>query len=192
MKAKRHTAILVDEMNIMHQLHRIGIQGINPWDTFYLTLQTYLGHQAEKHFYGANVPEETFPERFLKRTRFFNALERKRIMVHQGHTVLNSNGKMIEKGVDVLLAMDLSALALKGCQDIVVCTGDSDMVPAIQRAQLHGARVHVVVSENIPAALITEVADEVIPLEDVIKRIPKSHVLLRGLPQNLFKESVAG
>lgn len=192
MKITRRTAILVDEMNVMHQLHRIGIQGINPWDKFYCALQSYLGHQSEKHFYGANVPEETFPERFLKRTRFFNALERKRIAVHQGHTILDTNGRMIEKGVDVLLAMDLSTLALKGYQDIVVCTGDSDMVPAIQRAQLHGAKVHVVVSFNTPAALITEVADEVIRLEDVIKQIPKRHVLLRELPQNLFKESVAG
>lgn len=192
MKFKRRTAILVDEMNVMHQLHRIGIQGINPWDTFYCALQTYLGHQSEKHFYGANVPEETYPDRYLKRTRFFKALERSRISVHQGHTVLGTNGQMIEKGVDVLLAIDLSAFAFEGYQDIVICTGDSDMVPAIQRAQLHGAKVHVVVSENIPAALITEVADEVIRLEDIIKQIPKSNVLIRELPQNLFKESVAG
>lgn len=186
------SAILVDEMNIMGQLHRIGVKGINPWNAFYEALQRYIGYPAEKHFYCANVPESTHPERHSKRAGFFRALTNKDINVHEGFTVLDTKRNFVEKGVDVMLAMDLSQFALEGTKDIIVCSGDTDLVPAIQRAQFYGSRVHVVVSENIPAALITECADVVIRLEDVLQWIPKRHIVLEHrTKQNFFKESVA-
>lgn len=187
-----HSAILVDEMNVIGQLHRIGVKGINPWNAFYEALQGYIGYPAEKHFYGANVPESTHPERHNKRAGFFRALSNKDINVHEGFTVFDTNNKFIEKGVDVMLAMDLSLFALNGTKDIIVCSGDSDLVPAIERAQSYGARIHVVVSENIPAAQIIECADVVIRLEDVLRWIP-TRCIVKGhqTKQNFFKESVA-
>lgn len=186
------SAILVDEMNIMGQLHRIGVQGINPWNAFYESLQRYIGYPSEKHLYGANVPELTHPERHTKRAGFFRALGRDDIQVHEGFTVVSDGNKFIEKGVDVMLAMDLAIFAMDGTQDIIVCSGDSDLVPAIKRAQMYGARVHVVVSKNIPAAMITEIADVVIRLEDVLSWIEPQHILWQDRSKtNFFKESVA-
>lgn len=186
------SAILVDEMNVMGQLHRIGVQGINPWNAFYEALQNYLGYPAEKHFYCANVPILTHPERHTKRAGFFKALSKRDINIHEGFTVVNSDKQFIEKGVDVMLAMDLSLFALDGTKDIIVCSGDTDLVPAIERAQFYGSRVHVVVSENIPAAIITEIADVVIRLEDVLSWIPPHKILRKNQTKpNFFKESVA-
>lgn len=187
------SAILVDEMNVIGQLHRIGVQGINPWNAFYVALQNYIDCSSQKHFYGANVPELTHPERHLKRVRFFHALKAKDIHVHEGFTVANTHGtSFIEKGVDVMLALDMVLLALGGAKDIIVCSGDTDLVPAIRRAQLFGARVHVVVSKNIPAAMITEVADVVIPLEKVLSWIDPERILLKNQTKsNFFTERVA-
>lgn len=186
-------AILVDEMNVMGQLHSIGVKGINPWNAFYEALQQYIGYPAEKHFYGANVPELTHPERFSKRTGFFRALKRDDIQVHEGFTVLDSQQRLIEKGVDVLLAVDLSLFALDGVKDIIVCSADGDIAPAIERAQFYGSRVHVVVSSNVPAAHVISVADNIIRLEDVLSWIPSRHVLRSNHKKpNNFKERVAG
>lgn len=191
-KEQSALAILVDEMNVVGQLHRIGIQGIKPWNVFYEAIQQRIGLTGKKHFYGANVPRITHPDRHKKRKGFFQALSKHDILVHEGFTVLDSNNQLTEKGVDVMLAMDLSLFALDGYKDIVVCSGDTDLVPAIERAQFYGARVHVVVSENIPAAMITERADTVIRLEDILMSIPPQHILpMERKKPNFFKESVA-
>ncbi|MEX3625040.1 NYN domain-containing protein [Viridibacillus arvi] len=177
MKHSRNAAILVDEMNVIGQLHRKGIKGIRPWNIFYQEIQRHLGIRAEKHFYCSNVPKEQFPERFVKRLGFFNDLRRSEISVHEGFVVTNARKQLIEKGVDVLLAMDLSQFAMEGVQDIVICTGDGDLVPAIKRAQTYGARIHVVVSKFIPAANIVDVADTVISLETILARIPEHKIM---------------
>ncbi|MEK4487981.1 NYN domain-containing protein [Psychrobacillus sp. FSL H8-0484] len=163
------SAILVDEMNIMGQLHSIGVKGVNPWFSFYEALESYLGHNAEKHFYCSNVPIELFPERHLKRAGFFNALKRASINVHEGFTQLDSEDKLVEKGVDVMVAMDINKFSYQGYTDIIVCSGDSDYVPAIEEAKANGAKIHVVISYNIPAAKMAAIADVVIPLDRVLK-----------------------
>lgn len=172
-------AILVDEMNIIGQLHRIGVQGINPWVTFYQAIEEYLRLPTDFHMYCANVPEDTHPEQHQKRKGFFQALEKVEIQVHQGFTVATKDESLLEKGVDTLLSLDLSNFALDGYKDIVVCSGDGDLVPAIEQAQLYGSRVHVVVSKAIPAKHVVQVADNILPLEDVLNWLSPKHVKLK-------------
>lgn len=183
-----NSAILVDEMNVIGQLHRIGIEGIQPWSAFYKAIQDFIGFPTENHFYCSNVPE-LMNTRYQKRGRFFRALERDGILVHEGFSVLDSKEKLVEKGVDVMLGMDISLFALDGVKDIIVCSGDSDLVPAIERAKFYGSRVHVVVSKNIPATRIIDAADVIIRLEDVLKYIPLHSIVKSSIKkQNFIKE----
>ena len=182
------SAILVDEMNVIGQLHRIGIEGIQPWSAFYKGIQDLIGFPTENHFYCSNVPE-LMNTRFQRRGRFFHALRRDGIEVHEGFSVLDSREKLVEKGVDVMLGMDISLFALDGVKDIIVCSGDSDLVPAIERAKFYGSRIHVVVSKNIPAAHIIDAADVIIRLEDVLKYIPSHNIVKSSIKkQNFIKE----
>ncbi|MER2005869.1 MAG: NYN domain-containing protein [Psychrobacillus sp.] len=182
------SAILVDEMNVIGQLHRIGIEGIQPWSAFYKGIQDLIGFPTENHFYCSNVPEH-MNTRFQRRGRFFHALKRDGIEVHEGFSVLDSQEKLVEKGVDVMLGMDISLFALDGVKDIIVCSGDSDLVPAIERAKFYGSRIHVVVSKNIPAAHIIDAADVIIRLEDVLKYIPSHSIVKSSIrKQNFIKE----
>jgi len=171
------TAIMVDEMNVIGQLHRIGIKGINPWNAYYEAIQQYFGLEGEKHFYCSNVPEETYPKQFMKRLGFFNALRNLNIDVHEGFVVKDHQGKLVRKAVDVLLGMDITLLAMSGMKDIIICSGDSGLVPAIKRAQSYGTHVHVVVSKKTPAANIVDVADSVVSLEEILQEIPKQMII---------------
>jgi uncharacterized LabA/DUF88 family protein len=185
------SAILVDEMNVMVQLHRLGIKGIKPWTAFYDATQRNLNMPTEYHLYGANVPAKIHPERHRLRSGFFRALKRDGITVHEGFSVLDRKSNLVEKGVDVLLSLDLSGFALEGYKDIVVASADGDLVPAIERAQRYGSRVHVLVSKHVPAAHITQAADSVIHLEDIVKCISPKHIVQQPFDRGLktFKES---
>lgn len=51
---------------------------------------------------------------------------------------------LIQKGVDMRIGLDIASLALKRLvTDIVVVTGDSDMVPALKLARREGLRVYL-------------------------------------------------
>jgi len=171
----KKTAILVDEMNMIQQLHRLGIHGFNPWNAFYQALQRWIGDKkGVKAFYCANVPKEDAEHE--KRNNFFEGLINHNIKVSVGTVVYDANSKRIAKGVDVALALDIVEHARSGVQDIFICTGDADVVPAIIRAQELGSRVHVVVSRAIPAKNITLAADSVVRLEDILETMPPHRI----------------
>lgn len=171
------TAILVDEMNVIQQLRRLGIHGFNPWNAFYEALQRWNGDKKGiKAFYCANVPKEEAEHD--KRQRFFNVLQNHNINVSVGTVVYGTNSRRIAKGVDVSLALDIVEHARNGVQDIFVCTGDADVVPAIIRAQEIGSRVHVVVSRAIPAKNVSLAADSVVRLEDVLETMAPHRIKL--------------
>ncbi|WP_066298119.1 NYN domain-containing protein [Bacillus sp. FJAT-29937] len=186
-------AILVDEMNAMKQLHNLGIEGIRPWSQFYEVIEEYFTNSdtpAERHFYCANVPEKIDAHRHQRREGFFNALIRNGITVHKGFAVLDRNKKLVEKGVDMLLGLDLVDLSLEGFDEIIVFSADGDIVPAIQRAQANGAIVKAVLNFNMPAGNIAGAVDEVIRLKDVLQYIPSEHLPRRDVKIQNFKESV--
>ncbi|MED3576021.1 NYN domain-containing protein [Cytobacillus praedii] len=184
-------AILVDEMNAMAQLHELGVKGIRPWSQFYKAIEehfTTTKTPAECHFYCANIPEKLDSQRHHLREGFFKALIRDGITVHKGFAVLDRNKRLIEKGVDVLLSLDLVDLSLEGFDEIIVFSADGDIVPAIQRARANGAIVKAVLSFTMPAGNIAESVDEIIRLKDVLKFIPSIHLLELKNPN--MKESV--
>lgn len=194
MKTKmRKTAILVDEMNAMVQFHRLGIEGIRPWRQFYKTVETYFASNqapAEYHMFGCNVPKGLDEERFELRERFFSALFRDGINVHKGFTVLDQQNKLVSKGVDVLLSLNLVDLSFEGYDEIFVFSANSDIVPAIQRARENGAVVKAILSSNVPAGRMAKAVDEIIRLEDIIRLIPSKHLPRREIKSKTnFKES---
>ncbi|USK62305.1 NYN domain-containing protein [Peribacillus asahii] len=124
------TAILIDEMCMMYQLHNIGVEGVNPWNAFYETVSEYFGQSNEVvfHFYGNNVPREMDGERFEKRERFFNALQRHNIQVFHGFSVIDSQNRLLSKGIDVLMSINMLDLAREGYEDIILATASSNLV----------------------------------------------------------------
>lgn len=161
--------ILVDEMNIMYQLHRMNVRGFAHWSTFYQTIESMIGNPCVAHFFCANVMKTPEMEQVhQKRADFFNALRESSIQVHEGFSVLNANKRNLEKGVDVLLAMEIYKASLAGVRDIFLCSADSGLYPAIKEAQSNGSRVHLIISDYASAKEIESIVDSTISLESVL------------------------
>lgn len=74
------------------------------------------------------------------------------------------------------LGLDLFEFSLNDYDLLFVFSGDSDLVPAIQRAKLR-SKVVAVVSRKQPARRFKEMADGILYLEDVIDLIPAKHIV---------------
>lgn len=121
-------AILVDEINAMVQLHDIGIHGIRPWVEFYRAIGKVLTKdfgEAEVgyHFYGSLPPKEVAGTKYFDRKRFFQALERDGIHVHEGFCITDRAGSLMEKGVDMSLGLDLFEFSLNDYDLLFVFSG---------------------------------------------------------------------
>jgi len=103
----------------------------------------------EWRYYAAPVPQGTTPDeraRYAGQQRFFAFVQRHRKgVLRQGRFQRGDDGRLREKGVDVLLAIDLVRLAADGRYDVaIVLSADGDIVPAVEMArQVYGRRVEV-------------------------------------------------
>lgn len=95
------------------------------------------------------TPEER--ERFANKQRFFNALNRiPRFEVRQGRLVYRGTGEdgrpiFEQKGIDLLLGIDLALLATKGKIGIAaIVSGDFDLVPAVRVVKNEAVIVRVI------------------------------------------------
>lgn len=178
-------SILVDENNAMMQFHKIGIEGINPWVSFYETVEKHIKailnvEEVSYHMYGAIVPKGIDIDRHHTRKRFFKALIRDGINVHKAFCLPNAATQVLEeKGVDMLLGLDILEKSKAGVKHLYVFSGDTDLIPAVQRAQASGSKVTAIISKLQPAVLMRRYANSVLFLEDIIKEIPNEHIVLR-------------
>lgn len=181
----KRAAILVDEINSMHQMHQIGVEGINPWVSFYEATEEIIRekHRVEEvdyHIYGALIPRSIDINRHHTRKKFFKALVRAGINVHKAFCLPDARTNQLqEKGVDMMLGLDIVGKAQEGFKHLFVFSADTDLVPAVQRAQSLGSKVTAIISKNQPAMLMRRYANQVLFLEDIIKEIPNQYIVNR-------------
>ncbi len=115
-------------------------------------------------YYIASLPQGSSPRemrRYSAQQRFFNYIQfHRKGMLRLGRFQRDRSGALREKGVDVLLAVDLVRLAAENLYDVaILLSGDGDLVPAIQTVQqIYRKRVEVALP-RIPAYHVRQVAD---------------------------------
>ncbi len=168
--------VIVDEMNVMHQLHRVQVHGV-PWKYFFKAIENKIKAPVLAHMCCFTGHQDYSEEFLTKRQSFLEGLRKENIQVHEGLSLyITGDSRVVEKGVDVLAALTIYKAAAQGARDIIVCSADSDLIPAIREAQLLGARVHVIVSDYAPAREIAYHADSIISLEEVVSLIDNKFV----------------
>ncbi|OEV22986.1 hypothetical protein AN219_26640, partial [Streptomyces nanshensis] len=66
-----------------------------------------------------------------------------RVTVRLG-ALTRSDGRWAQKGVDAAMHAELTELARnRACSDIVLVTGDGDLLPGLMSAKEHGVAVHL-------------------------------------------------
>lgn len=166
---KKVVPVIVDEMNVMHQLHKINVKGMD-WSVFFKLVSCNLNTPTKSYFACANVLDQQ-SDFYINRKRFFNSLANSGVTLLQGFTVLDFKRKNIEKGVSVLIALQLYKESHSGAKDIILCSADSELIPAVLEAQVNGSRVHLIVSNHTPSKELCAVVDRVISLESIVETL---------------------
>ncbi|MDE2737893.1 MAG: NYN domain-containing protein [Paracoccaceae bacterium] len=96
-----------------------------------------LCHVVGAHYYRGRYPAEDTGKnsgRFLGERKFDDALMKARVTTHFRPMGINSDGRDLERGIDVLLTLDAYEAAISNKMDIIVLvTGDGDFVPLVER-----------------------------------------------------------
>ncbi|WP_419879395.1 hypothetical protein [Brevibacillus centrosporus] len=62
---------------------------------------------------------------------------------------------------------------------LLVFSADGDLLPAVQSAQEHGAKIGMIVSRQQPARILKNKVDFLVPLEMILNKIPGEDLLVR-------------
>jgi len=109
-------------------------------------------HDLLRTYYYDCLPYQSCPptdydiRRIDAKRRFISALERlPRFTVRLGQLeIRGEDGREVQKRVDTLLALDLYDLSVKHqITDAAILAGDSDLLPAIERAKAEGVVIHL-------------------------------------------------
>ncbi|MDE0304225.1 MAG: NYN domain-containing protein [Albidovulum sp.] len=120
---------------------RISIAGFHDFLRHEIAKQAETGsrfcHIVEAHYYrGRFAAEDTDkePGRLLRERKFDDALMKARVTTHFIPVAAAGDGRVRERGIDVLLTLDAHEAAISGKIDfIVLVTGDGDFVPLAER-----------------------------------------------------------
>jgi len=130
--------------------------------TYYYTCMPYQG----------SPPTQEERERYRREDSFiFNLKRCTRFEVRLGRLV-KIGGEFVQKRVDILLAVDLSRLSWgKQVEKVVIATGDSDFVPAVQAAKEAGVITRLWYDPLLPVHNdLLEVFDERYEITDELIR----------------------
>ena len=128
--------------------------------------------------YQSNPPTQEEKDRFSNKERYFNTLNNlPRYCVRLGGvacTTEKATGKkkIIQKRIDVLLSVDMVGIAAtRQVSDVVLLTGDSDFVPAIEKVKEFGVNVILYHSRTYHRELWQVCDDRIKINQDFINKI---------------------
>jgi len=119
------------------------------------------------YYYNATLPHTHDPDRYKRQQQFFARVQRTpRVIMRLGHC-RTRGGVLVEKGVDVLIAVDMLIHASRGNYDVaVLVSGDGDLVPAVQAVTELG---RIVINAAFPSSrsdALVNVCHEFIAIDD--------------------------
>jgi len=88
--------------------------------------------------------------------------------------LVERDGKLVEKGVDVMLTTELLTHAFKDNFDVaVIVGGDQDYIVALREVKREGKRIVLACFRNSFSNEIREIADESIFIDDIAEKIER-------------------
>lgn len=157
--------IFIDGANLYHAIKDEAQARGHAVEIDYTKLPTLVnnltGSEVLRTSFFTGIPAEpTHKER-----AFIDRLERTPDFEVKTKPLLHHEGRLYEKGVDVLIAVDMLWNGLKGyCDEVVLVSGDADLVEAVKRLMDNGVRVVVAMFHEHVADILERAADEFIDL----------------------------
>ncbi|MCD6493010.1 MAG: NYN domain-containing protein [Archaeoglobaceae archaeon] len=109
-----------------------------------------------------------------RQKKFFQALQEMGFEVVDKPLRKRNESYVIEKGVDIVLAVDMLSLAFRDAYDIgILVSGDADFVRAIEVVKYLGKRIEVAMFRNNLSSELRRKADKYIILDNIADKIEK-------------------
>ncbi len=101
--------------------------------------------------------------------RFFESLRRiPYVTVRLGRLHKREDGSLVEKGIDVAIAVETLTLAYEDAYDTaLIVSGDGDYVELVEALKRKGKHVEVAMFRNQSAGVLIEHVDMFVPLDDL-------------------------
>lgn len=153
---KERVVIIIDGSNFYHRLREAGSHKLINFDygsfsAFLAAKRTVVGKQ---YYIGAVREQPRNPKsRELRRgqRQLMHNLRQHGWSMHFGH-MLKINNVYHEKGVDVLMAVDLLAGAYEDMYDTaIVVSSDTDLIPALEKVRSKGKKVEYIGFSHKPS-----------------------------------------
>lgn len=126
-------------------------------------------HLVRTYYYNAPLTDDYDTERREGQQRFFESLSRiPYVTVRLGRLHRRFDGTLVEKGVDVAIAVESLSLAYENAYDtVLLVSGDGDYVQLVEAIKRKGKHVECAMFRNQSAGVLLEYADVFHPLDDL-------------------------
>jgi len=157
--AQERAIVLVDGSNFYFKLRDLKLHKLLAFDfsSFASSLIERNRLVSATYYVGKVRTDGTEKTKILlaNQQRLFAHLRKHAFTYSLGY-LLKSDGKLHEKGVDVQIAVDMLVAAYENlCDRLYLVSSDTDLIPAIQKAQEKGkAVIYVAFSHQVSKALV--------------------------------------
>lgn len=168
-KAKKRVAVFIDGSNFYFKLKTLMPGKTDFLNYKYLQLIkdlldedeaiSYVGYYVGVIRDTKKTKDHDKAQQLLKnQQRLFEQLRYQKIQIVKGY-LLERDGKYFEKGVDVRLAVDIVAMAYEKKYDVAfVVSSDTDLIPAMQKAQGYKKEILYIGFEHQPSLALIRYA----------------------------------
>ncbi len=163
--------IFIDGSNLFHACKNFR----NGFKVDYKKLRDVLAAGRKlirAYYYGSFNPFKK--EVADRQKRFFQALQEMGFEVVDKPLRKRNEDDVIEKGIDIALAVDMLSLAFRDAYDVsILVSGDADFIRAIEVVKYLGKRVEVAMFKDNLSSELRRKADKCIILDDIADEIEK-------------------
>lgn len=147
--------VLIDGSNFYFKLKDLKLHNLLEFDfaNFAKSL-TKEGHLVKSVYFVGKIRTDgtkRIKELHNNQQRLFAHLRKNRFYYSLGY-LLKSDGKYHEKGVDVNIAVDILVAAYENlCDEIILVSSDTDLLPAVKKAKEKGKVVEYIGFSHLPS-----------------------------------------
>ena len=132
--------------------------------------QLLAGRQLYRvYYYNAPLTDDYEADLREGQQRFFESLRRiPYVTVRLGRLHRRNDGSLVEKGIDVAIAVESLKLAYEDAYDTaVLVSGDSDYIELVEAIKSKGKHVECAMFKNQSAGILLEYVDVFHPMDDL-------------------------
>ena len=165
---RERVALFIDGSNLYNGMRenlsntRVNLQAL---------IDQLLNKRALYRVYYYNAPLTDDYESDLRegQQRFFESLRRiPYVTVRLGRLHRRNDGSLVEKGIDVAIAVESLTLAFQDAYDTaILVSGDSDYIELVEAIKARGKHVECAMFKNQSAGILVEYVDVFHPLDEL-------------------------